>query len=365
MGEFILTKDNISLELENQGYFKMASSPAINTAHKALGAGKEGLTRMQTNLAKVNHAQNIELQASGNKRRVIATSSKSTVILELDDINKLAGSNKGAKKMLDFILIKVNKQAYRGDEMVRDYIDFPLKELITAGLYSTPQSARKGYKDAMDIITSMKFSGEFRKGTQNKISQMAIEVLFPSAYLKNGICTVYMNSRVNWDFVLSFYTIIPKWAFKLKNNAYTLVRYIFYLARQNTEAIKEKGYFTISIRAVCAELNLPDMEETKNPGRDIINVIEDAISEIEQENNDSDFTITPVNFDVDTPARERLTNGYLKIGLKGKYHFFIDIAKAEEQQIAAYKRRQERIKEQAAIKALAEKSKDDTPETKE
>ena len=184
-------------------------------------------------------------------------------------------------------------------------------------------------------------------------------------YLKNGICTVYMNSRVNWDFVLSFYTIIPKWAFKLKNNAYTLVRYIFYLARQNTEAIKEKGYFTISIRAVCAELNLPDMEETKNPGRDIINVIEDATSEIEQENNDSDFTITPVNFDVDTPARERLTNGYLKIGLKGKYHFFIDIAKAEEQQIAAYKRRQERIKEQATIKALAEKSKDDTPETKE
>lgn len=353
----LIREDTLNELEQGQRLYNTPSGPAIDMAHKVLGAGRAGLAQMPDRWRKVSHGQSMEVQASAQKRRVIANSLASTVTLELDDLDKLAGSNKGAKKILDFILITMDKQAYIGGTMIRDYINFSLQDLIKAGIYSTPQSSRRGFKDAMSTITSMKFRGELRKGTKNTVSQTTIEVLFTGAHLKSGICTVYINSRVNWNFVMSFYTIMPQWCFQLKNNAYDLVRYIFYLARQNTQEIEAKGYFTISMRAIHAVLNLPDVAETTHPKQDIREPIEKAIEEIELLNNDSDFTITPRNCDPDIPIGAYLSKGYLEIGLKGKYHYFANLALSTAKQIEAHHKHQEQIKEKAAVKAISEKLK--------
>ena len=81
-------------------------------------------------------------------------------IIELNDIDELAGSNKPAKKLFILSLIKANQQAIHEGELTKDYVTFPLSELIDIGFYKTPQSARKGLSSGMNILTSLKLRGQ-------------------------------------------------------------------------------------------------------------------------------------------------------------------------------------------------------------
>ncbi len=337
---------------EGEKPHKYPTGPGPRLINKVLGAGKDGLETMPEKWGPINHDQNMEIFSNGKGRRVISQAKDSSITLELGDIEKLDGYNKGVRKMFDFILIKMNEQAYSGQTLIHDYVSFSLADLIKAGLYGTPQSARRGFKDAMSVITSLKIGGEIRKSKKEAVSQACIEVLFTGIHLKNGECTVYLNPRINWGFVTPFYTVLPSWCFRLSNNAYILLQHIFYLARQNTKAISDKGYFTVSIRGVHAALNLPAIEGTTHPQRDIIDAIEGAISDIELLNNDSDFTITPRKCD-NVPIQDYINNGYLEIGLKGKYSFFVELAQNTARKIEAGRKRRQKIKDEAIVRKLS------------
>ena len=239
--------------------------------------------------------------------------------------------------------------------MRRNFVQFPLQELIDIGYYSRPQSARKGFNDAMDVLTSLKVKGTLKKGKKNTIEQSAIEVLFTGANIKKGTCTIFLNERINWGFVSSFYTVLPRYYFRLSNRASDLLYYIFYIARQRTKDIESRGYFTISMRAIQERLNLPSEIGNANPDRTIKKPIEDAVEAIEEASNDKEFNIE-LHYKEGAPIASYLSNGYLKIELKGEYaKDFIALSKEKAKQIEKHEKKKEEIIEKAIIKKVADK----------
>lgn len=130
----------------------------------------------------------------------ILKTQKASVTIELADIDKLTGSNKPAKKLFVLALIKANEQAIHDGQLTKDYISFPLQELVDIGFYSTPQSARKGFNAGMDTLTSLKINGHIQQPKKKGSSIDALEALFTGARIERGQCTIFFNERINWSF---------------------------------------------------------------------------------------------------------------------------------------------------------------------
>lgn len=336
--------------------FPVPSSPAVNALYRIIGVGGD-LSKLTDKERTISKAETVEVLGKKGQRQVTVKSSTSTITVQFSDIDRMVGSNKTAKRLFIFTLKKLNEQAFSGGTLRQDHIVFPIKELIDEGLYSTQQSARTGFDRGMDILTSLKINGSLSKGKKNTVEQAAVEVLFTGANRDKGAATIFINDRIDWNFIACFYTVLPHYIFRLPNRAGDLLFYIFYLARQHTREIKERGYFTISLKAVQQRLNLPNEADTKNPERDIRRQIEDAIEAIENENNDIDFTITPI-YEEGAPIADYLNNGYLKIGLAGEYaEDFIAIAKSTEKSIKAAEAKRERYT-MAAVEAKAKAAAD-------
>ena len=131
----------------------------------------------------------------------------------------------------------------------------------------------------------------------------------------------------------------------MSNNAFSLVRYIFFIARQNTQSIKDKGTFTISLEAVRENLGLPAPEDVNNRKyrQYIIEPIEEAIEEIEEallkvpEAKEYGFTLTP--YGTDTSNINKWLQGYLEIGLNGDFaETFVRIATKAEKDRAQWEK---------------------------
>lgn len=331
------------LKARESGFYSVPTSPATDTVLKVLCSGKDNLSSFKARIKQVNHSQEIEVLQGGSKRQVTVKSNVSSVTLELADIEKLTGSNKTSKKLFIFTLIKMNEQAYSNGVLRRNYLQFPLQELQDIGFYNTIRSARKGFKDGMDILTSLKLKGSMKQGKKEVAT--ALEILFTGANIKKSTCTVFLNERINWGFIATYYTILPSYSFKLSNKAFDLILYIFYLARQNLKKIENNGYFTISLKALQNQLQLP--QESVNPARDIKKPIEDAIAEIMRYSHKTEFFIELV-VDNNAPIAAYLANGYIKVSLKGRYaEKFIELSKNKTKQIHTAQKRRETITEKA------------------
>ena len=303
----------------------------------------------------INHNTTYEVLEDGKRRQVSVINPKAKVTIELADIDKMTGSNKPAKKLFVLSLIKANEQAIFDGQLTKDYISFPLQELIDIGFYKTPQSARTGFKAGMDALTSLKIKGHIQQTKKRRSSIDALEVLFTGANIKNGQCTVYFNPRISWSFIAQYFTILPRYYFKLPNRASDLLYYIFFLARQHTRDIEERGYFTIGFRAIQHRLQLPSEIDNGNPYRTIKQPIEEAIEELETEHSllygNTEFSLLPV-YDEAASIKDYLDNGYLRVGLTGAFaQTYIEISKDTAKQIEQAEKRQARITEKAvAIK---------------
>lgn len=335
---------------EPEDFLKLPTSPATDIMYRALGAGAE-LTSLKYNPA--NHNRSIEVLEKGNSRRVVSTSENATVYLELADIMQLAGSNKGAKKILTKVLTSINEQAYSAGSMRRDYVQFPTQDLVDIGAYSDLRAARRGFDNAMDTLTSFKVGGELKEGKTSTAS--AIEVLFTGSRREKGVCTVFLNDRIDWGFIAHFYTLIPSYYYALPNKASDLLLYISMLARQNVRQIEKEGGFNISLRAVQSFLNLPQESETSHPNQDIRQPIIEAIKAIKEQSNRQDFKITIIA-DVNAPVPEYLNSGYIRIEMEGEYkEYFVARSKEVQKQIAQYRKQQEQLK--IAVEAKIEENK--------
>ena len=346
------------LKPEEKPFYNVPNSPATNLFMEVLGAG-EDIQDLPARKSRVSHSTALEVLEDGHRRQVILNSGKASITIELSDIEKLVGNNKAAKKMFVLSLIKANEQAIRCGTLARNYIGFPLQELVDIGFYKNVRTARKGFNDAVDTLTSLKIKGSVTMSKKKTSTIIALEVLFTGANIKDAYCTIYLNERVNWNFIAQYFTILPRYYFKLPNRASDLIYYIFFLARQNTKEIEERGYFTISFRAIQQRLQLPSEVGNKNPQITIKQPIEEAITKIENEHsgyyNNVEFSLLPV-YDDTAPIADFLDSGYLKVELKGDFaKTFIAISKDTAKQIDTANKRQAQITDRAIALNLAKK----------
>ena len=338
---------------QESNFYNVPDSTASNLILETLGAG-ENIADLPARKKQINHNTTYEVLEDGKRRQVSVKNSKAKVTIELADIDKMTGSNKPAKKLFVLSLIKANEQAIFNGELGRDYISFPLQELIDIGFYKTIQSARNGFKTALDALTDIKVSGEIQKTKKNKVSVIGLHP-FRKAWIERNQCYIQLESDFNWSFIAQYFTILPRYYFKLPNRASDLLYYIFFLARQHTRDIEERGYFTIGFRAIQHRLQLPSEIDNGNPYRTIKQPIEEAIEELETEHSllygNTEFSLLPV-YDEAASIKDYLDNGYLRVGLTGAFaETYIEISKDTAKKIEQAEKRQARITEKAvAIK---------------
>lgn len=351
------------IEGEKSSFYNMPDSTASNLILDTLGAG-EDIADLPNRKKAVNHSTAIQVLQKGKERRIELNSGNAQVTIELSDIDKIVGSNKTAKKMFVLALIKANEQAIHGGQLTRNYVSFPLKELVDIGFYKTPQSARRGFKDGMSTLTSLKIKGKLQKGKKKTTTIEALEVLFTGARIVKGQCLIYFNDRISWSFLAQYFTILPTYYFELSNRASDLLYYIFYLARQHTKDIQERGYFTINFRSLQAKLNLPSEVGNREPAKTIKQPIEEAIEEIETAHskiyNNTEFALLPVYDDL-APIADFLDKGYLKVTLSGDFSkMFIELSNKQSKQIETAAKRKDAIIDKAKAMAISKKMEADT-----
>lgn len=349
------------LQKGEKAFYNVPDSPATHLILETLGAGAN-IADLPARKKQVSHGTSLEVLEDGKKRRVISTTPKATITLDIADIEKITGNNKPAKKLLVLALIKANEQAIFDGELGRDYVSFPLQELVDIGFYKSVRTARAGFIAAMDALTDIKLSGDIQRTKKKKVSVVGLHP-FRKGVIENSQCYIQLESDFNWSFIAQYFTILPRYYFKLSNRASDLLYYIFFLARQHTKDIEERGYFTVSFRAILHRLQLPNEATSPNPQRDIKQPIEDAIEQLETEHSlyyhNTEFSLLPV---CDDKARigDYLDNGYLQVGLKGSFaQLFIGISRETAKQIETSQKRQARITEKAVAMKLSQTIKDE------
>ena len=152
------------LKSQQTSFYNMPDSPASNLILDVLGAGAN-VGDLPDRKRQVNHNTEYEVLENENKRLISLKNATGTaeVTIELADIEKLMGSNKPAKKLFVLSLIKANEQAIFNGQLTKDYVSFPLQELVDIGFYKALRSARTGFYTGTDILTDIKIKGKTRK----------------------------------------------------------------------------------------------------------------------------------------------------------------------------------------------------------
>lgn len=307
----------------------MPNGEPLNFLLRVLAGSKSG--RM-IERSKTNRGERITLFEKEGALRYVRENKGNLIAVEIAQADKyLNKTNKTFVKMLLFTLQKMTAQNFPLE------IGFSLQELVDLGMYSTTSNAARAIKEFFAQQSQTILSGTVKKGKKTVKEEGG--VLFYHFRIDNGFVSLSVNDNFNMEFIASFYSVFPRFAYALSNNAFLLCRYIFYLARQHAQEIKEKGTFTISLEAVRENLGFPSPEEVNNRKyrQFIMEPIEKAIEEIEEallkepEAKEYGFTITPVG--TETSNIHEWLKGYLEIGLKGDFaETFIRIATKAERE---------------------------------
>jgi len=218
-----------------------------------------------------------------------------------------------AKKILLFLLVKINQQCQHKGIRQRDEITFPLQELVDCGLYASVKSARKGVLATKKVLSSIQIMGSDKVGGEHGKKEVVISAPlcpFTDFSISSNLCSVTVNPTMDIGFFCQAYAIVPKEVFALTNRGFTLLWYLCFLARQNLEEAKKKGCFFVRTRTIQTLLSLPEEEGNRDAKRTIKQPVEDAIREIMEATNGT-VKIEIVN--QGSSIKEYLKTGKLKI----------------------------------------------------
>jgi len=217
-----------------------------------------------------------------------------------------------AKKMLLFLLVKMNQQCQHKGTRLRDDISFHLQELVDCGLYASIKSARKGFLATKEVLSAIQVMGYDKVDGEDGKKTVGIsspQCPFTDFSVSRNLCSVTVNPAMGIAFFCQSYAIVPKEIFGLSNRGFTLLWYLCFLARQNIKKLVADGCFTLNIRTIQALLPLPE-EGNKDVKRTIKQPVEDAVQEIMEATNET-MEIELVK--QETAIKEYLKQGYLKI----------------------------------------------------
>lgn len=352
IGEVLIPEDTYT-------FFKTPSSTILNTFQMILT--NSNLEDVASQVNRRSHSKSMtagQNLKNAKQWQLIQKLDDGEIKIGISNIDKIAKRNSGTRKIFTYVLTQINKQAFDGKKgskhLYRTYVTFPIQDLVDLGCYNDISNAKRGFESALNTITgnfSVAYEGKGKEDNKGK------QVLFTGWHITGGQAIVEINPNFIWGKAFEFYSILPKESFKLPSHAFDLIVYIFFLARQkqNVDKIKEQGFFDINMRTVQERLGLPNEKTTKNPGQKIFDVIDKAITDIEDELKTKNLTITPY-YNEYGKASEKLDQGFLRIGLTGEYSkYYIDLAESRQKQIKSRQAKKERVIEQAKIKALADK----------
>ena len=335
---------------------------SLNWLFRVISASKGGRI-VQANPA--NRHEVVKAEQYGDKVRFTRTNKQngSTAIVEIDQADKyLSKTNKTFTKVLLFTLQKMTAQNFPLE------VGFSLQELVTLGVYENTSNARRAVKKFFEQQLDTPLSGTLKKG--KRIINERESVLFYDLSIDNGFVTLSANPKINMEFIANYFTVFPRFAYALNGNAFSLVHYIFFLARQKAQDIKDKGTFTISLEAVREYMGLPSVDEVNNRKyrQYIIEPIEKAIEETEEalrkvpEAAEYGFTITP--YGTDTSNIRQWLQGYLEIGLKGDFaETFIRLATKAEKDRTQWEKVKQAELARIAARAEAKEAQEEKPKS--
>ena len=291
---------------------KIGAGPTLELTSQILGGDVDTLPDRRR---RFNRSTTITVEREGNERTVTSKSKQTKTTVFVKDVSLIAKGNSMTKKILTKVFMHANESTY--------VAAFPLRDLVGEGMYSNLDTARRGFYNAADILTSLKISREETKGS--RLQGAKLRVLFTGSDVDRGTCVMYLNDMLSWDEIVPYYAYIPDFYFNLEGRAADLLRLIFTTARQSSKEIKEQGFFMITYRNIQYHLNLPDERYNKNPGRDIKDEIDKAIEQIEEKYSESahpgslpELSLFPV-VDPNAPIGQYLDEGKLKVTLRGEY----------------------------------------------
>jgi len=327
----------------------LPNGEALNFLYRVL-SGKSG--RIPANGQTKHDLITPDFKANGDLT-ITRKTDKGQTTIEIKKAGLLFGkSNKGFTKVLTFVM---QEMAFQNFPL---RLGFPLKAMIDLGIYKNTSNAARGLRDFFGRQKDISIGGKFKKGREIVASTQGL-LFFHLDITKSGFATLGANPEMNWDFFASYFTIFPSWAYKLNVNAFLLVRFIFFIARQRTEEIKRNEKFKISLDAVRENLGLPAPEEVKNRRyrEAIVEPIEAAIEEIETEANlhpeTKDYAFTMTLARTETSKINEWLQGYLEIGLKRDFaETFVRIATEREEKQAQWEKAKQA--ELAKLEAKAE-----------
>lgn len=253
------------------------------------------------------------------------------------------------RKFLPYTLQKMIQQGY--PEAVR--IELP--EVVRLMKYKSEETAYRAVVKFVQQMETVDLSQTKKGRGKNAKTTSSGGILFIHRTRRGSIVNIYVNPHFDIHVLAEQFTVFPDWAYALGTGAFDLVRYIFYIARQNTKAIAETGTFNISIEAVRIAMGLPDVEEVKNRRyKQLIRTpIEEAIVEVEQRVAETPeakgrFFITPRVNDATDDIDTWIKTGSLEIELRDEYvTLFTKIAEDQKTLIEGAKKAEQRKKASA------------------
>ena len=280
------------------------------------------------------------------------TQQKKGEITSIAVLNKDLLKSTAAMKLFIFLLAKANQQHFN------PIITFSLQELVSNGMYSHIENARQGFKNHIAAVQSLQIAGEMKKG-KRYIKQHG-GVLFYNHEIDNNVVKVSVNENFDIEFLASYYTKLPAWAWSLSNNAFELLLYVFMKARAERNAV-----FNVSLSIIREKLALPTKEEYIEKGKkwkpaqyvkEPITAAVQNIIDVAQLNQDANIVITP-HYIINDRDLEEWLNGFIAVQISGEYsEIFESITEKRTKIIEANTRRKEEARAAVEAKKEAEKN---------
>lgn len=343
---------------EQTDYYNTPTSQTLNLIYNEL-TNADNLQILADRLAARD--SRVAARATSGKPGIMYIKNGGSVQVTINGLDKL-GSNKGVGKIFTYFLIKINEQAYHGGEITREYIEFPIQDLVNNGHYADITTAYHGLEHARRVLRGLEVAitqpARGRKTVTGRAGSSGTEPLFGGSRKTGGTFRLVINAKAPWDLIFAYFTILPRYYFKLPARAAFLLQKVFGQARQNIDVIAAGRPFIIGIQTIQMCLGLPPISATIHPRRDIIDEIKnaiDAINDMETQTHDSApcLLITP-RYSGDSV--QDYMRGALQIQLQGAYRErFITLAGKKAKKVAAAERRKERIEDAAKAQALTKK----------
>lgn len=264
--------------------------------------GKEAMRRYKGNIYDVSHGKtkiNTYMSKDGKRLHIEVENDISKSVIEIPSLLELSKHSFAATKLFLYIMNKGIEQHVITQTGKDIGVTFFLTDMVKDGLYADVKSARRAFKEGYDILKEFEATGRIllKSGTVEGRKDVTPDAdkaryMFIGRDIEKAgsplPCKVYFNPLMNWDFLLHFYTTVPIWTFSLPKRAMNLMFWIFANARKNVGSIRTEKpcYITASYKSIQAWLNLPRLDETDTPKKEIILPIHAAIQDIKDAHDD-------------------------------------------------------------------------------